>query len=324
MKRTGIILLRSILFLQIVVSFIFFGCNKDNQTPEISTNSLSEIDQTSALCGGEITSEGAAKVTVRGVCWSNDHQPTIADDKTEDGEREGSFTSSISGLVPFTTYYVRAYATNRHGTGYGNTLTFKTLYGGEIVTDFDGNTYHTVTIGTQTWMVENLKVTHFRNGIAITNVIDSAQWDDGYYPEYCLYENNPDNILTYGLLYNQEAVLDTNGLAPIGWHVPNIDDFQTLIDYLGGVAIAGGKLKEYGTEHWTSPNLDASNYSGFTALPGGRRVYQGQFEGFGNIANFWTSYPWVMLQIEYDDPKALLFAYPANAGASVRCVKDQL
>lgn len=248
--------------------------------------------------------------------------PTIADPRTEDGSGGGSFSSRISGLTPFTTYFVRAYAKSRYGTTYGNTLTFKTLYGGELVTDIDGNIYHTVTIGSQIWMVENLRVTHFRNGTPLILAIDSLMWSAFGDTHYCYYQNDTQNAETYGALYNQQCILDSRGLAPTGWHIPNLSEFQTLIDYLGGEAVAGGKLKEFATVHWNQPNLGANNESGFTALPGGCRMYKSYFEGYGLTCNMWSSYPWGMLQLNYNDSKTLIFYMPGSVGASVRCIKD--
>lgn len=313
---------RTILLFQILSIIFLIGCKKENQTPEVTTNEVSGITQSEAICGGVVSSEGCAKVTSRGVCWSDDHPPTIADAKTEDGARDGSFASNVSGLAPSTTYFIRAYATNRYGTSYGSTMTITTSYGGEFVTDIDGNVYHTITIGTQVWMLENLRVTRFRNGDSIKYVTDSYYWDSDNVPHYCPYNSDESNVNVYGYLYNQSAVLDTDGLAPSGWHVPSPAEIQILIDYLGSEAVAGGKLKEYGTSHWHSPNIGASNESGFTALPGGRRVAYGAYERIGDICNFWSSYPWWLMQINYNEPRAFFYIQAGSTGASVRCIRD--
>lgn len=300
---------------------IIIGCKKEKLPPEVNTGEISGISSNSASCGGEIISTGSAKIQESGICWSTDHPPTIADARTTDGPESGEYNGNLTGLISSATYYVRAYATNRYGTGYGETRTFTTPYNGEYITDYDGNVYHAVTIGTQVWMLENLRVTHFRNGVPIEMQLDSAVWDyNSYLPGYCFYNNEAANIDKYGLLYNAKAILDTNLLAPAGWHIPSIEEFNTLINYLGGPDVAGGKLKEFGTGHWASPNLGASNLSGFTALPGGRRAFNAKYEGCGQYAFYLTSDPNRMLLLFYDDPKALLFVLAT--GGAVRCIKD--
>ncbi len=172
---------------------LFAGCGGDDpagpdtKVPILTTVAVSAITQTTAQCGGNITSDGGATVTACGVCWSTNQTPTVADNKTTDGTGAGSFASSITGLTASTTYYVRAYATNSVGTGYGSAMSFTTTASG-TVTDIDGNVYQIVTIGTQVWMAENLKVTHYRNGDAISNVTDNTTWRFLTYGAYCEYQ----------------------------------------------------------------------------------------------------------------------------------------
>ena len=158
------------------------------------------------------------------------------------------------------------------------------------VTDVDGNVYQTVKIGDQWWMAENLKVTHYRNGDAIPNVTDDTEWSNLTSGAYCVYDNNESNLDTYGYLYNWYAIDDSRNIAPEGWHVPSDAEWETIIDYLGGSDVAGGKLKETGSEHWLSPNTGATNESGFTTLPSGYRIYDsGCFDSLGGYAYFWSS-----------------------------------
>jgi uncharacterized protein (TIGR02145 family) len=187
------------------------------------------------------------------------------------------------------------------------------------VTDFDGNIYHTVTIGTQVWMVENLKVTHYSNGDPIPLTAFNTQITT---PAYTNYLNRPDTSKVYGCLYNWFAVSDSRKIAPKGWHVPTYDDWTKLITYLGGEEAAGDKLKEAGSKHWRSPNAGATNQTGFTALPGGSLT-----NPIGHIGLWWSStavdqdwaFFYKILSLNHgvykcSDVKKDMF--------SVRCVKD--
>ena len=156
----------------------------------------------------------------------------------------------------------------------------------QTVTDINGNVYKTVTIGTQTWMAENLKSTKYNNGIPILLVTDNTEWASLQSGAYCWYNNDDENRNEYGALYNWYAA--TNNLCPTGWHVPNASDWITLISFLGD-SIAGGKLKEIGTLHWYSPNTGATNETGFTAKPGGERNENGSFNNKGYHAMLWSS-----------------------------------
>jgi len=194
----------------------------------------------------------------------------------------------------------------------------------ETVTDFDGNVYHVVKIGMQVWMVENLKVTHYNNGDPIDIVSDSAIWNILETPAYCNYDNNEANSNTYGRLYNWYAVSDPRKTAPPGWHIATDAEWTTLINFLGGSDVAGGKMKTLGTTHWSPPNSGATNSSGFSALPGGvNKGYQDlhQFGYFwsttsssGNTAWYWYL-GFNFSEIRHNSGTNFL-------GFSVRCVKD--
>ncbi len=157
----------------------------------------------------------------------------------------------------------------------------------ETVFDIDGNVYHTVTIGTQVWMIENLKTTKYNDGTIIPLETDQAAWYNLNAPGYCWYNNDENaNKDVYGALYNWHA-LNTGKLCPVGWHVPSDEEWTILIDYLGDEQVAGGKMKESGTTHWASPNTGATNSSGFTGLPAGFRGASGFI--IGMAALFWCS-----------------------------------
>lgn len=199
----------------------------------------------------------------------------------------------------------------------------------ETVTDIDGNVYKTVKIGTQIWMNEDLKVTKYNNGYPIQHITDAKTWKTNYIGgSYCWY-NNDEIYKTYnGALYSWR-VIETGNLAPKGWHVPTVEEWQSLIDFLGGEKIAGGKLKEAGTSHWVKPNKGADNSSGFNALPGGWRYAEETVDFFAiGIANlWWSSTKSNILQaksctVNSNSSKANISSSNKLLGMSVRCIKD--
>lgn len=298
----------------------------------VITNDPTDVTDKSVILGGNITSDGNAVVTERGICYSTSQPPTINDTKVAIGSGIGSFGSTITGLVINVTYYARAYATNSQGISYGNQVNFTTGGPGGVpvfgtVTDIDGNIYHTVTIGTQVWMVENLKTTKYNDGTAIPNVTGSTAWINLITPGYCWFNNDATSYKnTYGALYNWYAV-NTGKLAPKGWHVATDSEWTTLINFLGGASVACGKLKETGTTHWSSPNTEATNESGFTALPGGDRYFNGDFVDIGNLGNWWSStelnatYAWYWnMDFYYRNVRS--DNNPKSRGFSVRCIMD--
>lgn len=195
------------------------------------------------------------------------------------------------------------------------------------VTDLEGNVYHTITIGTQVWMVENLKTTKYRNGESIPNVTDNTAWGNLTTEAYCNYNNDTNNSTIYGRLYNWYAVTDSRNIAPLGWHVPSDAEWTTLTTYLGGESVAGSKLKEINTTHWQSPNTGATNETGFTALPGGTRIVNGVFYLIGYDGYWWGSTESIIsnawgLNMLYDVSNINRNDYYKRAGLSVRCLRD--
>jgi uncharacterized protein (TIGR02145 family) len=257
-------------------------CKKnDSEIPALSTLPVSVLSATAAETGGIVTSGGGGEVTSRGVVWSTSSTPSLYDSKTTDGTGTGEFSSSITGLTSNITYYVRAYAMSSTGTSYGDVLSFTTPgisgihfnpdlnYGS--VSDIDGNLYKTIQIGSQVWLAENLKTTKYNDGAPIPDVTDQIEWQNRRSDAYCWYNNAASSFkAVYGALYNWYAV-NTAKLCPSGWHVPTLDEWKILAAYLGGEAVAGGKLKETGTGRWLSPNAGATNSSGFAAVPAGLR-----------------------------------------------------
>ncbi len=159
----------------------------------------------------------------------------------------------------------------------------------QTVKDIDGNVYKTVTIGSQVWLKENLKTTRYNDGTIIPMVSDGKAWKVLTTPAYCWYNNDKTAYKNeYGALYNWYTV-NTNKLCPVGWHVPTDAEWRTLTTYLGGESVAGGKMKEKGTTHWESPNVGATNESGFTAISSGFRNKAGEFDYSGSNVDIFHS-----------------------------------
>ncbi len=198
-----------------------------------------------------------------------------------------------------------------------------------VVKDFDGTPYQTVQICDKIWMKSNLNVSHYKNGDAIPEVSNPAQWTGLTTGAWCYYNNDPANGAIYGKLYNWYAVNDLRGLAPQGWHVPASTEWVASVTCLGGESVAGGKMKEAGTTHWLNPNFSATNSSDFTGLPGGYRCScsSAAFYNIGNQSFWWSSSeisigsPWA-LGLSYDNGIASNSGNQKIKGFSVRCVKN--
>lgn len=196
-----------------------------------------------------------------------------------------------------------------------------------IIKDKDGNIYHSITVGNQEWLLENLKTTKFSDGRSIPLVPGFTAWMRLTTPGYCWYDNNKDLYKEpYGALYNWHAV-NTGKLCPQGWHVPDEGEWTELIEYLGGTVKAGSKLKEEGTFHWDAPNPGATNESGFTALAGGARGVDGSFILSGRLCAFWSatgygSWSAKSFNLNNTDGEVRNIAYGVTNGMSVRCIKD--
>jgi len=315
--------------------------------PTLSTTTASSITTTSATSGGDITDDGGAVVSARGVCWNTTGSPTITDNITNDGTGAGSFVSNITDLTANTLYYVRAYATNSLGTSYGNEVSFTTLQGTEeTVTDIDGNVYHTIKIGTQTWMVENLKTTRYRDGEAIgTTTPATKDISSESSPKYqWAYNGDESNASKYGRLYTWYAVNDSRNIAPAGWHVASDAEWATLENYLiangynyDGSTTSGNKIAKSlaATTDWYSGSgtgtigndLTKNNSSGFTALPGGYRLNGGSFGNVGSYGYWWsstediTTLAWARY-LYYGTSHLGRGNHLKSYGFSVRCVRD--
>lgn len=326
-------------------SQIQFTTSPEIILPTVTTSAITGITTTTASGGGNVTSDGNGTISARGVCWSTSENPTTANSKTEDGTGTGSFTSSLSGLTPGTTYYVRAYATNSAGTSYGQELSFVTAGG---LTDYDGNTYETVELGNQIWMANNLKVTHYPNGSAIPFLTDNAAWanlgDNNTDDAYCYYNN--DSNSEYGALYTYAAALN---VCPTGWHLPSYAEWSELENYLAENGYnydssTGGSIDKIAkamatSSGWSSSSVTGAvgnsdyptkrNASGFSALPGGYRYYyNGTFSNAGEDGRWWSStestssiYAY-RRALNYNLTYVGLSHSDKSFGFSVRCIKD--
>lgn len=343
----------------VLLTTLFYMLTACNSTVDISsvaiTGQLSEVTTTSAKCSGSIQS--GSNVIDCGICWATHPDPTINGSVVSSFQNSGDFTCSITDLQPDMTYYVRAYATTNDDTEYGKVIQLTTpsevgnkpsilnpdlSYG--KVTDIDGNEYHTINIGTQTWMVENLSVTKFRNGEAIPTVTDNGKWEKLKTAAQCTYNNNVEanSIRKFGRLYNYFAVKDTRNIAPEGWHVATAADWSKLTDYLKnnlGVSKSSAQALASKTDWVESqfPNsigsldpetfMPINNSSGFAALPGGIRADYGLFTGAGVYGGWWVAGETNgnnagFRSMNNYGSKIGQNSYNQSFGLSVRCIKD--
>jgi uncharacterized protein (TIGR02145 family) len=315
---------------------VSFTTSQDN-VPFLETPEVILIDQESATIKVNITSDNGGAVTERGVCWGTSANPTLVNNKNNSGPGTGEFKSVLTGLTANTTYYVKAYATNSVGTAYSEEITFILLlnYPGQKVKDIDGNTYNSVNIGNQLWMVENLKTTQYNDGTPIPLVNNGLTWKNMTTPARCWYNNDEiKNKNTYGSLYNWFTV-NTGKLCPTGWHVPSDSEWGTLELYtrmdpdvadLTGFrgTDQGDKLKN--TSGWNAPD-NGTNATGFSALPGGYINNSGEFVSLLINGNWWRStgfyreYSYYR-RLYYSESKVGRYDTSKVTGFSVRCLQD--
>ena len=311
--------------------------------------------ETSATCNYTINQNIGINVTDRGICWNTSGNPSLNNSHTSDGAGTGTFSSSISGLNPGTTYRVRAYATDGDTVIYGNVVSFTTLKcGNGKIKDIDGNEYETVKIGSQCWMKSNLRTTHFANGDAISNGLNQYSANAYYY-----FDNNDNiDITFYGRLYNWAAAMNNSasstanpsgiqGVCPVGWHLPSKNEWEQLKNYISDnmlcscynpiyVLYSVSKSMAYNsmwaqrpTSQNPYPSCDpggdqsSNNGSGFSAIPAG--YYYNGFNGKSQYAEFWsstqegTNNAW-RLEIGYNSVDPNIQSKAKSSGYSVRCV----
>lgn len=322
--------------LPFLVLLILTGCRKEVIKPSVTTAEADQITASSALVGGEVTSAGSADLTSEGIYWGSEPDPVA------DGTRliivgfgMGAFSTILLGLTEQTTYYYQAFASNEHGTSYGEVVSFTTLPGGGTFMDpRDQHGYRWIKIGTQTWMAENLAY------LPAVNPPSEESYDAPFYYVYdfggssASEAKSTGNYTSYGVLYNWYA---STSACPAGWHLPSDLEFKILETFLGmsgsdadvdgyrGSGSIGKALKS--TSGWND-NLNGDNSTGFSAVPGGGRYGNGSFGNLGTDALFWTSseggdlFAWYRNLSSSNQGVFRLRDY-RKLGFSIRCLKDE-
>ena len=237
---------------------------------------------------------------------------------------------SVTGLIGVSDYYYRLRAYNSIGaSSYSNVITLTTALGNALV-DKDGNVYTVVTIGTQQWIVQNLRTTTYADDAAIVNIADAGTWIADTTGAYCWYDNDISYKTPYGAIYNKYAVDNASGLVyferagvqETGWKVPDATDWATLIAYIGGASY-GYKLKEIGLSHWDAPNTGATDTYGLACIGGGIRDEDaGAFDLINEYGYFWIEGLAYAYVLGYSSSNIVPSIMGAANGLSIRCVKD--
>ena len=303
-------------------------CVKDYipSLPSVITSCSMYISSNSANCGGIVTSSGGSNNVRRGIIYSTnpiiDTNSVMGGGKLiDDSLGIGSFIISLAGLLPMTTYHIRTFAVNSMGVSYGGDSVFTTL-------STNVANVPSIGIGDQVWMKKNLSVGNYRNGDEIPEESDPFTWASLTTGAWCWYNNDSVNFSQYGKLYNWYAVNDARGLAPAGWHIPGNLEWLKLTDTCLGVsAISGGKMKVNDNTLWQSPNIGATNISGFSGLPSALREPNGSFNYIGTNCSWWSSTPinssmsW-FCKIDNNSSRAYVSFTTNRFGFSVRCIRD--
>jgi len=352
MKKTILLLL---------VGVCLLACDpQDNPLvkPIVATGSITEITATSASCSGTLIATGGSAVTARGICWSAASNPTTSDFTVLVGTGVGNFIGNLTNLIPNTTYYVRAFATNSEGTGYGLQKSFRTnnLEGDTFTDSRDNNVYRIVTVGTQVWMAENL---------AYLPSVVGKETESDTKAYYYVYDYNgikvteakdTDNYKNYGVLYNWSAAMagqgssnavpsQVQGICPTGWHLPSSAEWKLLIDYLIandynydgtktgnkiGKAMASTVRWNFSSNAGAVGNIDYEAYrnkSGLSLLPGGYLISGNKFYSIGDSGSYWSSTKtsesdsWAY-RLFYSQKDMYAAHNSKSMGNSVRCVRD--
>lgn len=329
-----------------------------NTAPIVHTHPIpnDNIQSTQAILGGSC-SDGGSPITEYGLCWDTLPNPDISGNHIVLGLGEAVFSYTLTGLTNKTTYYVRAYAINSLDTVYGEQQSFTTDGCNDPLnlTDYDGNTYNSVKIGTQCWMKENLRTTHYADG---TEIVFGGTTSSSNQARYYRPNNDNNLVATYGLLYNSTAVLhgssgsNTNpsgvqGVCPTGWHIPSKAEFSQLVNYVSsqsnylcdGTYYAKSLASKTGWQSISSTctvgdTPSSNNATGFNAYPSGfyyGYYSTGDFRSYGSQYYFATATVevrngynyWQYLYCGYNFTSCNYSeTYYSNA-YSVRCVRNE-
>jgi uncharacterized protein (TIGR02145 family) len=337
------------------IIFSISGCKKTEPQNilAITTDEILTASQGVYTFKGTIASIGKEEINEHGFCWSDSPNPEIDGALIRLGavNSTGSFNSTVFDVLPGTTYYVKAFAIASSIPYFGDEKSFTTpdtLV--PPVIDIDHNIYFPLKIGDQTWLNANLKTTHYPDGSAIEHIEDRVSWFfmPWYQPAYCWYDSWGSIADEYGNLYTWPAAMHINsasdvksgniqGVCPDGWHLPGDSEWKQLEMFLGMSQTEvdaegwrgedeGGRIKYEGTALWTSPNIGATNESGFGALPSGYRDGAGYFRSIRTSTRFWSSsnrgdYAWVR-QLDNNSSRINRFTTGVYEGIPVRCLKD--
>lgn len=310
-------------------AMLFAGCKKNNEpVPSVETIVTQYIASTRASMGLHITSD-VKQTSIDGGLYiglqPNPDQGTGT--PLHFATDTGLFYVVVNNFSPGTKYYVKAFANNKSGNALGSEISFTTP---STIQDNNNHIVNVVSIGSQTWMDENLRTTNYQNGDPVSTTTPSTLDITGENtPAYYWYAGNlSDSSLVYGNLYTWYAATDARNVCPAGWHVPTDAEWTTLETTLGSYLIAGSLMKDIGNEHWISPyNKDGNNMSCFTALPAGYRSAAGSFGLIRNEAHFWSATEsestkgWERLLTASSYSTTRQGALK-NSGLSVRCIKD--
>jgi len=298
----------------------------DLNLPVVTTNPVTNITSSSAQSGGQVTSDGNGIISARGVCWSLSGAgvPSLSNYVGLTSDTTDNYSSKITGLMADTTYQVVAYVINEKGTGYGTIRTFSThLPCGQATVLYGNITYHSVSIGNQCWLKENLNIG--------TRIAGTQNQDPGNsnIQKYCFNDDSAKCTL-YGGLYQWDEAMRSSiapgaqGICPTGWHIPSDVEWTALTTFLGGDSIAGTKMKS--ASGWYN-NGNGTNTSNFTCLPGGYRGNDSNFNNLTQLGYFWSSTQAGASQawnrkLSYDTAQVTKYNSFKTSGFSIRCIRN--